>query len=59
LWQDPIAAGLDLLSDARPPADALVNLIGHVSVQVGDERRSLGRDARRCDRMRAGGVIEG
>jgi len=37
---------------------ALVNLIGHMAVQVGDERRRLARDARRCDRVRADGVMK-
>ena len=45
-----------LSAAARGPIP-LVNLIGYLAVQVGDERRSLARDARRCDRMRADGVM--
>ena len=35
-----------------------MNLIGYLAVQVGDERRRLRRDERRCDRMRADGVMK-
>jgi hypothetical protein len=37
---------------------ALVNLIGRLAVQVGDERRRHRRDARRCRRTRADVVMK-
>ena len=46
-----------IFSGAGRRAIALMNLIGHTAVQRGDERRRRARDARRCDRTRADGVM--